>query len=250
MIIIKAGGSVITKKSGFMQVDKENIVKIAKLVKTLWTKKEKIILVHGAGSFGHPYAKKYNLKGKLKNKKQKLGFAVTHYSCGLLSDYLIKELVNNDIPAISLSPSSIIKQKSGKITLVGSVVEEYLKQDYLPVLYGDMTLDSTLSGCVCSGDKIVSYFAKKLKPKKVILITDVDGVMDDNNKVIKKITNKIFSEISKYFYNRKGDVTGSMKGKIEELLSLKTTSYIVSYKKCDQIPALINGKKEFGTRIN
>ena len=39
MIIIKAGGSVITKKSGFMEIDKENIIKIVKLIKKLWMKK-------------------------------------------------------------------------------------------------------------------------------------------------------------------------------------------------------------------
>lgn len=250
MIIIKAGGSVITKKSGFMEIDKENIIKIVKLIKKLWTKKEKILLVHGAGSFGHPYAKKYNLKGKIMDKKQKLGFAVTHYSCSLLSDYLIKELVNSDIPAIAIPPATAIEQKNGKIEKSNSVIDKYLAQGFLPVLYGDMTLDSSLKGCVCSGDKVISFFAKKMKPKKIILITDVDGVLDDKKKVIKKISKKNFSEISKFFYAREGDVTGSMKGKIQELLDLKATSYIVSYKKYKEILALINGKKEFGTRIN
>lgn len=250
MIIIKAGGSVITKKNGFMQVDKKNIILIANLIQKLWKNGEKILLVHGAGSFGHPYAKKYSLKGKLTSKRQKIGFATTHYSCNLLSDYLLKELVNRDIAAISIPPSAIIEQKNGKIQKTSNFIEQYLEAGFLPVLYGDMTLDNNLIGAVCSGDKIISYFAKKLKPKKIVLITDVEGVLDDKNKVIKKITQKNFSEISKYLYNRKGDVTGSMRGKIEELLSLDSTSYIVSYKKCSQIPDLIKGKKEFGTRIN
>ncbi|MBI5046991.1 hypothetical protein HZC07_04660, partial [Candidatus Micrarchaeota archaeon] len=54
MKIIKIGGSFITKKSGYCEADLENIKIAAKGIAVLWKKGVKdIVLVHGAGSYGH-----------------------------------------------------------------------------------------------------------------------------------------------------------------------------------------------------
>jgi isopentenyl phosphate kinase len=64
LTIIKIGGSVATFKEKIKPIFREKIV--SQLAKEFSDyrdshKKESFILVHGAGSFGHPLAKKYDL---------------------------------------------------------------------------------------------------------------------------------------------------------------------------------------------
>ena len=58
MFIIKIGGSVITDKAKQNSFKKDVIDNLAKQISK---SKKEIILVHGAGSYGHILAKKYNL---------------------------------------------------------------------------------------------------------------------------------------------------------------------------------------------
>ena len=62
MFIIKIGGSIITDKK------KENCFKqeiTDNLIKEIKKSDKKLIIIHGAGSFGHIHAKKYNLHKQL-----------------------------------------------------------------------------------------------------------------------------------------------------------------------------------------
>jgi len=58
-VILKLGGSAITDKGAYEGIVKEaDLLRIAREVSGF---KGKMIIVHGAGSFGHIYAKKYGL---------------------------------------------------------------------------------------------------------------------------------------------------------------------------------------------
>ena len=53
MIILKLGGSVITRKdSSIPKLDSSNLTRIAREISD--SSYHKLIVVHGAGSFGHP----------------------------------------------------------------------------------------------------------------------------------------------------------------------------------------------------
>jgi isopentenyl phosphate kinase len=65
MFIIKIGGSVITNKAIQDSFKKDVLDNLAQQIKK---SKKDIIIVHGAGSFGHILAKKYNLNQGYQNK--------------------------------------------------------------------------------------------------------------------------------------------------------------------------------------
>lgn len=74
MIIIKIGGSVITdKNSKYPKLNKKNLKRVCKEICEVMP--FPLILVHGAGSFGHPIVKKYDIIAN-PNKK---GFCIVHY---------------------------------------------------------------------------------------------------------------------------------------------------------------------------
>ena len=63
MIILKIGGSSLTNKdSSESEVNFESLERIALEIKSsLDNGPKQLIIVHGAGSFGHPPAKKYKI---------------------------------------------------------------------------------------------------------------------------------------------------------------------------------------------
>ena len=249
MKILKLGGSALTDKKGYRKPRPAAIKSLAESVAKIWRKGTRdLILVHGAGSFGHALVIKHGLQDGVKNTAQKLGYADTHAACSELSQMLVKELIANGAPAISIPPATILSLKDKRISSFDSkLVNDYLDAGYLPVLYGDMAPDSVLGGYPCSGDQIVSYLGKGAD--MVVLASDVDGVLDDKDNVIPSISRSNLEEVSAHLRHTENDVTGGMRGKIEELLGLGTTSYIVNAKKPERIISLFDGKEVPCTRI-
>lgn len=248
MQILKLGGSVITKKFDYLESDDKNIESLAKTLAEVWNPKMQLVLIHGAGSFGHAPVIAHGINSGVKTKKQILGFADTHSSCTYLSNLLVDRLIKNGVPAVTITPAVVIRQNNGKITKfdVGTV-KEYLKKGYLPVLHGDMVLDNKIGGSVCSGDQISAYLGKKAKT--IIMGTNVDGVIADG-KVVEKITKKNIREVEKHIkHSGAPDVTGGMIGKVKELLKTKKRAYIVNATKTKRIEDILKGRKTICTEI-
>lgn len=80
MIILKIGGSILTNKDSTQsEVDKESLKRIASEIRaSLDNSSKELIIVHGAGSFGHPPAKNIKSAKHLMNRnilKKELAFA-------------------------------------------------------------------------------------------------------------------------------------------------------------------------------
>jgi len=106
MFILKLGGSVITDKSVENSFKKDIVERLALEIKKA---NKEVIIIHGAGSYGHILAKKYDLNNGYKNEEQKLGFAKTHTSVQQLNSLVLKSLQQNNIAAVSIPPHAIMK---------------------------------------------------------------------------------------------------------------------------------------------
>jgi isopentenyl phosphate kinase len=250
MKIIKLGGGAITEKEGFKKARLNEIRKLAQAIAEVWKNGMRdIVLVHGAGSFGHALVLKHSINEGVNTDDQKLGYADTHAACSELSLLIVNALIDEGIPAISISPSALIKQSNKRIIeFREDVITEYLSKGYLPVLYGDMVPDDKLGGSVCSGDQIMAWLGKNAE--FLVFATNVDGVLDDKGELIPEITKENFDEISKHLKETPHDVTGAMKGKIGELLGIGTTAYIVNAAHSERITALIEGRGAICTTVH
>jgi isopentenyl phosphate kinase len=222
--ILKIGGSVITDKDGELAAKTEAINRIAEEIKR--ANAEKLVIVHGGGSFGHPTAQKYGIKDGLKEDSQKLGFAETHHVMTVLNGLIMDALVWHEIPSLSITPSSCILTENGRIKCFDmTVLRKCMEMGFVPVLYGDAVLDEKLGFTVLSGDQIVAYFAVKLKAEKIVIGVDTDGLYEADPKVDKtaKPYLRLNLEQLKRVQAKIGkaqttDVTGGMAGKIAELI--------------------------------
>jgi isopentenyl phosphate kinase len=256
--ILKIGGSVITDKSGELAARMQDINRLAEEIQR--ANIEGLMIVHGGGSFGHPLAQKYAIKDGFKDKSQRAGFAETHHVMTVLNGLFMDALIWRGIPAVSLTPSSCIMTKSGRIACFEETpLKALLRMGFLPVMYGDAVLDVDLGFTILSGDQLVSYIASRFNTQRLIIGVDVDGLYDADpkvNKTAKKFTHLTLGELKKLQNSFEKpsacDVTGGMSGKIAEIIPVVEHGIpvvIVNATKPNYIYKALKGEKVESTLI-
>jgi isopentenyl phosphate kinase len=256
--VLKIGGSVITDKSEEFTARMEDIRRLTKEIKDANIKD--LIVVHGGGSFGHPSASQYAIKDGFKEENQKVGFAETHYAMTMLNGLFMDSLIWRKIPAVSITPSSCIITKKGRIhTFEETPLKMLVDMGFLPVTFGDAVFDTDLGFTILSGDQLVSYIACKFSAERIIMGVDVDGLYDADPKIEKsaKMSSHLTLEKLTALKNKMdkpsaNDVTGGMFGKIAELIPAVEKGIpitIVNAAKSDYLYKALKGEKVEGTSI-
>ena len=224
IILLKLGGSLLTNKNKPFSI-RENVVRNA--VQQIIEANDKLILIHGGGSFGHPLAKKYKIsKGHDTSiDNQILGLAETHEAMNKLNTYIINRFLEKKSPAIPMQASTIFIKDSHRISTQSiDIIEAALNLGVIPVLYGDIILDKHGSFSIISGDRIILELCRNLKKyivSKVIFAIEKDGIYvkdnKENAKLILKLNHKELDHIYLAELDQKIDVTGGIKGKLKSI---------------------------------
>jgi isopentenyl phosphate kinase len=226
LYILKIGGSVVTfkDKPGF-SVQTELLEKIAKHIKkALNQKKFDLILIHGAGAAGHQLAKKHNHAQGTLTSSSFMGALESRVANQKLN-LAINEIFNKSrLKTLSVHTASTIMYKNNKLNFFNKkIIKETLRQNCIPLLYGEMVFDKDLGMAICSGDVIASYLSKKLKAKKIFFASDIDGIFDKDPhinkdaKLIKKIKIDEIEKKSQISESHNIDTTGGLLGKIKNI---------------------------------
>jgi isopentenyl phosphate kinase len=217
MFIIKFGGSVITNKAEECCFKQDVMDRLAA---ELSRAKKEVILVHGAGSFGHILAKRYRLNDGFKRKNQLEGFALTHATVQRLNNLVLASLHNHGLPAVSIPPHAVLSLSNHTLLqLKQPLFKTYLEMGFMPVSFGDVALDTKLGFSICSGDLLVQVLAAQFKPEKVIFVLDEDGLYSANPKTdtnatfLENVTVKDLEKLTTHA-NPHADVTKGMEGKL------------------------------------
>ena len=200
-VIVKFGGAAITVKDG--EPDTLNVnalgaccASIAEVVRTEISElaiefaKEsplRVIVVHGAGSFGHPQAKQYGVAdgGDMDGDPVlREGVDKTQASVRKLCRLVCDELDSKLAPEVKPAPIS----PYGKFFTVGKKlnrnlsrggfdeVRAALMEGKIPVLHGDVVNDAEQGCAILSGDTLVECLTEEFKPKRVVFVSDVEGI--------------------------------------------------------------------------
>ena len=261
LIIIKLGGSLITDKTKPFTARPEVIRRLAKEIHEAKVEKNlKIIVGHGGGSFPHKPAKDYRTNEGIVNEDSYKGIALVQDAASRLNRIVVDLFIEAGENAISVQPSAGVITENGKITeWYLKPVKEMLKNNLLPVPYGDVAMDSSKGCCIISTEEVFSYITKDLHPTKIILAGMVDGVFtadpqkDPNAKLIPEINSNNYAEIQKYLGGSAGiDVTGGMISKVQkifELAKLGVEIKILSGEKEGVLKKTLLGNDSFGTTV-
>ena len=258
LIVLKIGGSVISdKKSIIPKANLDVMKRVSKEIASAYNKdKMSLIIVHGAGSYGHQIVNKTKIGEGIKNDEQLKAFAETQRLQNELNCIFTKYLIEEGLPAIPCQASSFAVTDSGRIVKMDlSAIEGLMKIGMIPVLYGVPAYDETQKCSILSGDQIAPYLAVKLNARKIIHATNVDGVftgdpiLSPNAKLIPEINSKNIGQVKGWLTGSTAiDVTGGMFGKVSELLEIGIESQIVSALTLGNIVRAFNGEK-IGTTI-
>ena len=212
--VLKIGGSILTDKTFDMTARPAAIQAVAEEIAAY---PEDLVLVHGAGSFGHIPAKKYGLQQNFCPE----GLRVTHNSVAKLNDLVVEALAKAGVSPMPVHPFSCLLLRNGRIDNFSlEPIKEMLRDGLMPVLHGDVAMDATLKSGIVSGDQLVPYIAKSLQAEVVAIGSNVDGVLF-SGKPLAEMSRQVLSSMESSLGESAGvDVTGGMKGKIMELLDL------------------------------
>ena len=191
-IVIKCGGKVLLDKS-LLDSLLEDIAILKKLGLTP-------ILVHGGGLGIKKKLDEQNIQSKFV-----MGLRVTDDKMiGIVEDVMInfnkkivKALKEKSCKAKSITVKEnnviTVEPENKELGFVGrpkkvdvKLLKEMIKEDFVPVIT-PMGLDAEGNPYNINGDTAAGAIAQSIKSRRLILLTDIDGVLDNNNKLISEI---------------------------------------------------------------
>ena len=259
LTFIKLGGSLITDKREPSSFHPQIVYQVAQEIAQVRRKQPewRWLIGHGSGSFGHFVAKKYGTIDGVFTAEQWQGFAEVSVMARRLNHLVIEILSEFSLPIFAVQPSASALCENGQIIhLETRPVLAALKHRLIPVVYGDVAVDSRLGGTIISTEKIFAHLAKELKPQRIFLLGEVAGIYDRTGKIIEKITPENFAAIAPELGGSDGtDVTGGMADKVAKMLALvqelpDLEIRIFSGKFAGEVEATLLGYKTPGTLIS
>lgn len=193
LVIAKLGGSALTDKKSFETLKEDVLRKITDQVQSVLEKDDierYIVLVHGAGSFGHFQAREFSIRQGGRNDSWLEGFAATRLSVTRLNHHVVSSCVASRIRAVGVSPFPHTHCSPGKScelepdgVALATAVAESLRWGLVPVIHGDAVLSMAPHRCtILSGDTLMLWLARHLPEElgvsavRCVFLTDVEGV--------------------------------------------------------------------------
>jgi len=218
-IVIKCGGRVLLDQNLFNNFI-EDITTLKKLGLTP-------LLVHGGGLGIKKKLEKLNIKSKFI-----MGLRVTDEKMIKIVEEVMaefnKEIVNNlkkkscKAKSITIGENNAIyvEQKNKELGYVGSptridveLINNFIEKNFVPVV-APMGLDKKGQAYNINADTAAGALAISLKARRLLLMTDVEGVCDENNKLISEIKS---TQAEKLIYNQ--TIHGGMIPKIRTCIN-------------------------------
>ena len=218
LIVVKCGGSCLLDKNLFDQLI-EDISIINKLGL-------KVIVVHGGGK---------NIKKKLDDAKLETKFInglrvtdekiinIVEEALIELNNEIISKLKDKNCEGIEFSPSKnniiFVNSISEELMYVGNPKEirsdqilEQVKKNKVPIII-PMGKGKDNKNYNINADSVATFIAKKINARRLLLMTDVEGVLDKDKKLILEINSKTANNMI-----NDGSISGGMIVKINSCI--------------------------------
>lgn len=233
LVFVKLGGSLITDKR-IAETVRDDIMRqtAAEIAAALVADPAlRLVLGHGSGSFGHVFGHRYGTRAGVATPEQWYGFAATADAAARLNRIVIKALLAAQVPAWSVQPSVALRCRDGHVESgPAETVALALAHGLVPVIYGDVALDSVRGGTIASTEEIFEPLVIRLRPQRIVLAGEVDGIYTadplhfPDAERVPLITPAMLPELEASLAGSHGvDVTGGMRAKVEHSLAMVRT---------------------------
>lgn len=228
MILLKWGGSLITKKDQAQTPRTQTIRRLAGEIAQAFERRPgmRLVLGHGSGSYGHHVAAIYETHRGASSEDDWRGFAEVWKVANRLNRLVIDNLVNAGLPAMAFPPSASARCRRGEILdMAVEPIQQALEKGLLPVVHGDVAFDLERGSSILSTEVIFCHLAQTLKPERVLLAGMDRGVYVDPHaeEILSVITDLDLPHLNLGGASAT-DVTGGMRAKVEAALALAQSS--------------------------
>jgi isopentenyl phosphate kinase len=226
-IFLKLGGSLITDKT---KVEHARVAMIRRLAREIKAAREarpdlQIVLGHGSGSFGHVAARKHGTREGVTDRSGWQGYAEVAASAARLNQIVVDVFVAEGVPVVSLPPSASARGADGRVSYLDTfVLRAALEHDLVPLVQGDVALDTARGATIVSTEDVFIYLVREFQPTHILLAGEVAGVYarsDVTGAIIPIITPDNVAQYASALGGSHGtDVTGGMVGKVNQMLDV------------------------------
>lgn len=224
LAFVKLGGSLITDKTQVELFLEARMAHLASEISAACSADDglRLLLGHGSGSFGHVAARKHRTMECVQTAEQWRGFAEVARTAARLNRMVTDVLAECGLPVWTIQPSASAEVIDGTITsMATSPITTALDKGLVPLVHGDVALDSVRGGTIISTESIFFFLAPILRPQRIFLFGEVAGVLDSAGQVISRITPESLAEVEALLGGSHGvDVTGGMATKVRDMVRL------------------------------
>ncbi len=224
LVFLKLGGSLITDKHRAYTARLSVIRRLAAEVRAALerTPDLQLLIGHGSGSFGHWAARPYGTRRGVHTPAQWRGYALVSAVAARLNRIVTDEFLAADVPVLSLQPSASARCADGLIEHLDTYpIRAALEHGLVPLVYGDVALDTVRGGTIISTEDIFAYLTAALRPARILLMGEVAGVLTPTGAVIPRITPRDLPHLRGLLGGSDGvDVTGGMADKVARMVAL------------------------------
>ena len=225
LVIVKLGGSVITRKREVERIRPKLLERLAREVAA--ESAARIILLHGAGSFGHPGARRFGLAeaptGSRSSAHRIRGAAIVATEVRRLHLEVLRALVRAGAAPASVPMATHAANRSGALSAFDATpFGDALDRGLLPVSFGDVVPDEAWGSSILSADTIATELARRLPTRRVVFVSDVPGILTGPVGGRRSSAPEVTEELIASLRTSAGttDVTGGIRAKAEAMLAI------------------------------
>ena len=255
MLLVKLGGSVVTEKT---HLRTPRSAAIRRLAGELASLREPLLIVHGAGSYGHILARRHRLNEGGPTLPRRLAAAAVQADVRELDGLVVRALNRAGLAAIPIPPSAVLALDDGRVSTMDlTPFLEFASMEFTPVTFGDVVRDVRRGFSVCSGDLLVLELARAFRPKRAVFAADVDGLFTADPKrrraahLLETVRPDDLSRIE-FSSASRTDVTGSIEGKVRRMFEIADhvgECLIVNGNVKNRVRDALRGRRVVGTRV-
>ncbi|MCI4371978.1 MAG: isopentenyl phosphate kinase family protein [Thermoplasmata archaeon] len=255
MLLVKLGGSVLTDKA---RLRTPRRAAIRRLASELAASHQPLLVVHGAGSYGHILARKHKLNEGGSTAAKRTAASRVQADVKALDALVVDALMDAGFAAVPVPPSAVLSLDDGGVSTIDlTPFLEFSSMGFTPVTFGDVVRDMHRGFSVCSGDLMMLELARAFRPERAVFVADVDGLFSADPKrhrdasmfdvVRREDVKTIAFEIPP-----RADVTGSIEGKVRRMFEIADhvgECIIVNGNVKNRVRDALRGKRVVGTRV-
>ena len=255
MLLVKLGGSIVTDKA---RLRTPRRTAIRRLAAELAAVRQSMLVVHGAGSYGHIVARRTKLDVGPMSASKRIGASRIQRDVKELDGLVVDALLREGLPAIPIAPSAVLTLDDGAVATADlTPFLEFSSMGFTPVTFGDVVRDLHRGLAVCSGDVMMLELARAFRPERAVFAADVEGLFTADPKrrraaELLEIVRPEDLDRIRFSSSSRTDVTGGIEGKVRRMFEIANhvgECLLVNGNVKNRVRDALRGRRVPGTRV-